>query len=168
MSETVPRARLIALLRNPVDRAYSHYQMVANMGQETLPFEDAIEAEGARLRGEEARMLEDEHYFSFAHQYFSYLSRGFYVDQLVRWSKYFDREQLLILKSEDFFERPAERFRYVIDFLGLPAWEPVAWKIVLKGEYERELNPATRQRLEEYFEMHNLRLYEYLGVDFGW
>lgn len=138
------------------------------MGQETLPFEDAIEAEGARLRGEEARMLEDEHYFSFAHQYFSYLSRGFYVDQLVRWSKYFDREQMLILKSEDFFERPAESFRYVIDFLGLLAWEPVAWKIVLKGEYERELNPATRQRLEEYFEMHNLRLYEYLGVDFGW
>ena len=37
-----------------------------------------------------------------------------------------------------------------------------------KGYYEREMDPATRQWLEEYFEPHNQRLYEYLGVDFGW
>ena len=168
MAEAVPRARLIALLRNPVDRAYSHYRMIVGFGREPLPFEEALTAEEARLSGEKAKMLADERYHSFAHQYLSYLSRGIYVDQLIHWSKFFSDEQMLVLKSEDFFERTPETLKLVLDFLGLPDWEPEAWKIILKGEYDQEMDPATRRRLEEYFEPHNRRLYEYLGVDLGW
>ena len=61
MAGVVPRARLIVLLRNPVDRAYSHYHQEAGRGHEPLTFEEAIEAEEARLRGERDRMLEHEH-----------------------------------------------------------------------------------------------------------
>jgi hypothetical protein len=168
MAEAVPRARLIALLRNPVDRAYSHYQMIVGFGQEPLTFEEALAAEEARLSGEKAKMLVDHRYHSFAHQYFSYLSRGIYVDQLIHFLKFFSDEQMLVLKSEDFFERTPETLKLVLDFLGLPEWEPKAWKINLKGKYDQAMDPATRRHLEEYFEPHNRRLYECLGVDLGW
>jgi hypothetical protein len=171
MAKVVPKARLIALLRNPVDRAYSLYQQQVRKGHETLKFEDAIESEEARLRGERDRMLEDEHLASFEHQHFSYLSRGIYVDQLLRWSRFFDREQLLVLKSEDFFENPIETLQVVLEFLGLPGWKPEVSGLENKrnaGEYERGMNPSTRRRLEEYFEPHNRRLYDHLGVDLGW
>jgi len=93
------------------------------------------------------------------------------VDQLLRWSKFFDDEQMLVLKSEDFFERPVETLKVVLDFLNLPDWEPPVSELQKKrhkGSYEQEMNPATRWRLKEFFEPHNRRLYDYLGVDFGW
>jgi hypothetical protein len=75
---------------------------------------------------------------------------------------------MLILKSEDFFERPRNTLKTVFDFLDLPDWEPEAPEVRKKGNYEQDMNPATRRRLNEYFEPHNRRLYDYLGVDFGW
>jgi len=86
-----------------------------------------------------------------------------------------------VLKSEDFFERPKDTLKVVLAFLDLPEWEPQALEPpdepnkekyertkVNKGRYEQEMDPATRLRLEEYFEAHNRRLYDYLGVDFAW
>lgn len=167
MARVVPEARLIAVLRNPADRAYSHYHQEASRGHEPLTFEEAIEAEEERLRGEVERMLEDEHYVSFNHQNFSYLSRGIYADQLMRWSEFFGDEQMLVLKSEDLFERTSDALESVLGFLGLPGWSPEALEPCLKGSYP-PMNPSTRRRLRDYFEPHNRRLYEYLGVDFGW
>jgi hypothetical protein len=169
MAQVIPQARLIALLRNPVDRAYSHYQMMVRRGFESLGFEQSVEAEAARLRSAKESMLEDEYHASLEHQRFSYLSRGIYVDQLIRWARFFSREQMLVLKSEDLFERPRDTFRLVYDFFDLPHWEPQTWEVRKKGgKYKQEMDPATRHRLEEYFEPHNKRLYEYLGTDFGW
>jgi hypothetical protein len=168
MAEVIPHARLIALLRNPVDRAYSHYQMAVRRGFEHLNFEEAIEAEEARLRSEREEVLEDEHHVSFNLERFSYLSRGVYVDQLVRLSEFFDREQMLVLKSEDFFERPRDTFKLVLNFLDLPNWELETWRRDKKSKYEQKMDPSTRRRLEEYFAPHNRRLYDFLGVDFGW
>jgi Sulfotransferase domain len=168
VAEVLPEARLIALLRNPVDRAYSHYHHQVRNGTETLSFEEAIEAEEARLREERDEATGEARYAGLNHRHFSYLSRGIYADQLALWSKFFSEEQMLVLKSEDFFERPQEILKQVLSFLGLPDWEPVAsWKASKKASYER-MDPATRRRLKEYFEPYNRRLYEYLGVDFGW
>ena len=79
--------------------------------------------------------------------------------------------QMLMLKSEDFFERPVDTLQVVLDFLDLPEWKPKVWELRYKrnkGKYKEKIDPATRQRLEDYFEPRNRRLYEYLGVDFGW
>jgi hypothetical protein len=167
MAEVVPQARLIVLLRNPVDRAYSNYYKEVKRGGETLQFEEAIEVEEARSRGQMDKMLEDDRYTSFNQQQFSYLSRGIYVDQLLRWSGFYSKNQMLVLKSEDFYERPLDTLKLVLHFL--PDWQPDPRVLTKKGttRYSR-MNPATRQRLEDYFEPHNRRLYEYLGVDFGW
>jgi hypothetical protein len=148
MAGVVPQARLIALLRNPIDRAYSHYQMQVKRGTEPLSFEEAIEQ-----------------------QHTSYVSRGIYVDQLLRWFEFFGKEQMLILKSEDFFERPVETLKVVLTFLDLPDWQPDASALQQRrhtGAYTQKMDPSTRRRLEAYFEPYNKRLYEYLGVDFGW
>jgi hypothetical protein len=90
------------------------------------------------------------------------------VDDLLHWSRFFSDEQMLVLKSEDFFESPQKTLTAVLDFLDLPDWEPEAWESGKKRRYEEEMDPATRRRLEEYFEPHNKRLYDFLGVDFGW
>jgi len=166
-AQVVPQARLIALLRNPVDRAYSDYNHKFREAREHLSFEDAIEAEEERLRGEKEKLLADESYHSPKYRRYSYLSRGIYVDQLLEWERHFDRDQLLVLKSEDFFENPQDSFDRVLGFLGLPHWEIGASGQRNEGEYD-EMSFATRQRLEAYFEPHNRRLYEYLGVDLGW
>jgi hypothetical protein len=175
MAEVIPQAQLIALLRNPVDRAYSHYHQGVRRGSETRTFEEAIEAKEARSRGERDKMLDDEHHVGVNHRHSSYLSRGVYVDQLQCWSRFFDREQMLVLKSEDFFAHPGETLKVVLDFLGLPEWEPEASNLRSKysrkkfrGNYLQRMDPATRRRLEEYFEPHNRRLYDFLGKDLGW
>jgi hypothetical protein len=86
---------------------------------------------------------------------------------------------MLVLKSEDLFARPVDTLKVVLDFLDLPEWEPGAAGLQTegfrnkrdkrnKGKYKDEMDPATRRRLEEYFEPHNRRLYDFLGVDLGW
>jgi len=167
ISQTVPQAKLIALLRNPVDRAHSHYHHEVRTGVETLPFEDAIEREEERLSAEKAKILSHEDYRSFNYQNYSYLSRGIYVDQLEDWTRHFDRDQLLILKSEDLDEDPAMTLEQVVQFIGLPRWKLKEYKKYHYAQY-RDMNVATRERLIAYFEPHNQRLYEFLGVDLGW
>lgn len=171
-AEVIPEAKLIVLLRNPVDRAYSHYnhqvKRVKGAGHETLTFEGAIEAEEERLDGELEKLLHDEHYDSFNYRRYSYLSRGAYVDQLFAWSGFFDRSQMLVLRSEDLFDGTREALKSILDFLEIPDWEPkTPVPIPNKREYT-DLSPATRRQLDEYFRPYNQRLYEYLGVDFGW
>jgi hypothetical protein len=170
-AQLVPEAKLIVLLRNPVQRAYSHYQhqvtRVKGEGHETLTFERAIEAEEERLRGEVERMVQDEHYLSPNHRNYSYLARGLYVDQLSAWSKYFDGTQMLVLKSEDLFRDTPSILRATSDFLKIPYWAPEAYSIPNRREYT-DVSTTVRQRLEDFFRPHNLRLYEYLGVDLGW
>ena len=164
---TIPDAKLIVLLRNPVDRAYSFYHHQLRSGVESLSFEDAIESEEERLRGELEKMMDDENYFSFNRQYYSYLSRGIYVDQLRNWMKFFPREQILILESERLFTDPISIFNKIVGFLNLPGAETMELKKLNIKPYP-EINPATRERLVDYFKPHNQKLYDFLGVDFGW
>jgi len=168
MAEVVPEARLIALLRNPADRAYSQYHMAIRNGNEPRSFEEALEEEQAWLLGE-GNGLSDHERDSRANRQrlSSYLRMGLYVDQLLRWRRFFNDEQMLVLKSEDFFERPLKPLKLAHDFLGLPHREPEIRPRGAKHGYE-PMNPSTRQRLEDFFEPHNHRLYELLGADLGW
>ena len=170
-STVLSDAKLIVMLRNPVDRAYSHYQHQVKRGKgegrETLTFEEAIEAEKRILPGEVSKMLQDEFYESLRHRTRSYLRRGIYIDQLLAWSSFFPRKQMLILKSEDLFNDTTNVLERILDFLKIPHWVPETYSIPNKREYAG-VSPLIRQRLDEYYKPHNQRLYEYLGVDLGW
>jgi Sulfotransferase domain len=167
VAEQLPQVRLIALLRDPVVRAYSHYQHEVARGFETLPFEEAIAAEPDRLAGETERMLAEPLYNSFAHQHHSYLARGRYHEQLATWRALFDDSQLLVLSSERFFAEPEGTFGQVLDFLELPAFTPDAFERHNAYDY-RQMGGEVRERLVEHYREPNRRLYESLGDDFGW
>lgn len=171
IAKTLPHVKLIVQLRNPVNRAYSHYYHEVAGGHEKLTFEEAIEREEERIGKEGEKLAQDERYNSFNHRHFSYLARGIYVDQLKVWMDLFPREQFLILKSEDFYADPAASLAQTLEFMHLPSTGIKQQK----HDYEQlnvtkppKMDEAMRKRLIEYFEPYNTRLYEYLGVDFGW
>jgi hypothetical protein len=104
-----PRMLFIILLRDPVERALSHYFHARRHGFETLPLEEALAAEPARLSSGDA----------YSHQKHSYVSRSLYIEQLTRYEALFDRRQLLILRSEDLFSEPEQSWSKIQNFLGL-------------------------------------------------
>lgn len=165
--ETLPGVKIIVLLRDPVERALSHYQLIRRREREPLSFEEAMRAEPQRLAGE-AERLRDPNYRSFAHQHQSYLSRGIYVDQLVEWKARFPWERFLVMKSEDLFADPAATLRRTLEFLGLEPIELATYEARNQATYERKLDPETLAYLEDYYRPHNRRLYELLGSDLGW
>ena len=89
------------------------------------------------------------------------------MDQLSLWFDLFPREQMLVLKSEQLFTEPAEIMARVFEFLGLREWKSLHYRRKNSLSYS-QMSSTTRHRLAEYFEPHNQRLYQLLGVDFGW
>lgn len=167
MFQLIPGVKLLVLLRNPVDRAYSHYHHEVRLGIETLSFKEAIKKEEERLSGEVEKMLKDENYNSFNHQHYSYLSRGIYIEQLKVWMDLFPRNQILILRSEDFYNNTSTVWDQVLNFLNLPSSELPDFRKYNYGNYPR-LDAAMREHLIKYFKPFNEQLYEYLGMDLGW
>jgi hypothetical protein len=167
VAATVPYAKLIALLRDPVERAYSQYNLSSHYGQEDLSFEEALDREPERLAGEEEKIAADPRYKSFSHRYHSYVARGLYAEQLERWFGYFPRQQLLVVRAEDLFRKPVATYGDIVEFLGLPPHELERHAHRNKAEYA-PMHEATRARLTDLFREPNERLYELLGRDFEW
>lgn len=168
--ELTPSIKLIALLRNPVDRAYSHYKDMVRKKKENLSFEAAIEKEEGLSNELLENMIENEKYYNESYFDYSYLRRGIYVDQLKRWFNLFPREQFLILKSEDFFADAAGSFDRVLKFLELPKWHLEEYRQFNcnSGPKHQAMNAVTRKQLIDYFKPHNEKLCEFLGTDFSW
>jgi hypothetical protein len=167
-ASTVPQAKIIILLRNPVDRAFSHYQLKLRRRQEMLSFEDALDAEAERLAGEEEKIIADPSYHSPPYNWYSYLARGRYLEQIIRWQQHFPREQILILESGQLFKRTREVYARVLDFLQLPACQLADDSNRFPGKYGEKMGEKARQRLIDYFAPHNARLYAHLGTKFDW
>ncbi len=163
----VPDAKLIALVRDPVDRAYSHYQHEVALGREPLSFEDALAAEEERTRGEVERLVADPRAFSHAWWDHTYAARGRYADQLESWLEVFPREQLLVVPSEDLGERPAETYAAVLAFLGAESHALPDYPRVFEREYQ-PMRPETRAALAATFAEPNRRLEQLLGRSLGW
>jgi hypothetical protein len=161
-SRLIPNARIIILLRDPVHRAYSHYYHEVRLGNECLSFENAIAAEPSRIAGEAERLRSEPFYQSFGYQHFSYLERGNYSDQIRQWLNHFRPDQFLVLSSEQFFENPANEYRRVLRFLGLPAWELPSYPAEHVGRYP-PMPAHIRDRLVEYYAGYNRTLRSYLN-----
>lgn len=118
IQQLLPTARLIVLLRDPVERCLSGLFHSRRLGLEPLPVEAALAAEPGRLVGAEAALAApDGRHLS--HQEHSYLSRSRYELQLARYKLLFPQEQLLLLRSEDLFADPEPLWRRVLAFLEL-------------------------------------------------
>jgi len=161
----IPKVKLIAILRNPVDRAFSHYNHNRRFGFEERSFEDAVDAEAERLETERLQAPDAHRQVHFMHH--SYKARGAYVDQLVRWFEVFPREQFLVLKAEDLKQEPEQALRRVFGFLDLPYHAPTEFRKLNSAVYET-MDPPVRRKLEEHFAPHNERLAELLGTNLMW
>ncbi len=163
----LPNVKLIVLLRNPVYRAYSHHKMEYARGTDDLDFETAIHQEEKRLKNEIKQMIMDNTYNSYAHQHYSYLERGKYINQLKEWLEFFDKEQILTIKSEDMFEDPDSIFKEVCEFLELPVISLNEYEAHNKGN-QLQMPDEMKQELNKYFKPYNFLLYTFLGRDFNW
>jgi hypothetical protein len=169
-ADSLPEARFVALLRDPVARAWSHHAHQVALGYETLPFEAAIEAEVERLAGEEDRIRSDPSFQATRFRRASYLARGDYAPQLERWFSAVGKDRVLVLVSEEFFAGPVASFRAVEGFLELPHWEDVG-PITARyapGLATDEMSDETRERLRSSFAPKIRRTEELLGRELPW
>ncbi len=163
----VPDAKLIVLLRNPVERAYSNYHHMVRTKREPFSFEEAIAAEENRLEGTVEQIKNNPNASLRNFFNYSYLARGRYIEQVENWLQFYPREQFLFLRSEDMFENPAKMFGQISDFLALPDFDLKEYPNANPGRYA-PMKDETRTYLNEYFRPYNKRLYALLGIDFGW
>ena len=162
----LPGVKLLVLLRDPVERAYSAHANHVGHGLETESFERALELEDSRLAGEAERIVADPEYNSYSHRHHSYRVRGHYIDQLERLEASFGRERILVIDSDDFFADPGPAYDEVLRFLGLPTCSPA---FTPQNARPRAPMPASvRAALEEHYRPYDERLAAWLGREPSW
>jgi hypothetical protein len=168
ISETVPDVKLIALLREPVARAYSNYWDRVVTGHEDLPtFELAMAAEEERLSGVSNAQLLDAKAYNYHHDHHAYFARGCYAEQLRPFFDLFSRDQLLVLPADRMFRDAQLAFDRVQSFLGLRMTDvPLIPRNERKGY--PPIAPDTAAELAARYAPLNDDLFELLGDDFGW
>ena len=158
-----PEAKLIVLLRNPINRAFSHYQMSVKNGFEKLSFEEALESEDERMIL--GHNLDHKH--NYLHQRLGYRSKGIYVDQLKKWLALFPMNQIHIVQSEELFSNPEIECQKILNFLGESAEIRMPLKKANSGS-NNEISDSIRKVLSEFYDPYNQELYSLLNTDFNW
>ena len=167
ISSYFPNTKLIAVLRNPVDKTYSHYIMGVNEGNEKRSFEEVIKYDLKQLENfSDSYSKKSDDYFKNVIEN-SFVARGFYLEQLDIWFKLFPKKQILIIKSEDLASRTTEVVKDIFNFLMLPEYKIKNVSKHRVSDYSK-MNSSTRKTLVEFFKPHNKKLYEFLDRDFGW
>lgn len=164
IKQTCPKVKLIVMLRNPVKRAYSytcmHYRYIQNLSKENklefeLPtFDEFVESILNQIKNPKnvAKTIYE---------------RGHYADRLKKWFKKFNRNQFIIIKSEDFFKEANKITNKVIKELGLPPFKIIN-KNPNKGSYPSSMSDKFKRTLKNYYKKYNRQLYNLLDRNFKW
>jgi hypothetical protein len=163
----LPGVKLLVLVRDPVERAFSAHAHELARGYETEPFERALELERTRVEGEAERMVADPEYLSFGLQHHAYRLRGQYIDQLERLEALVGRDSIHVVQSAEFFSAPATVFAGVLEFLGLPQMGEIAFDRH-NARPRSPMPPQLRAELEAHFRPYDERLEAWLGHAPGW
>lgn len=167
VAATIPDVRIVVVLRDPVARAYSHYNHERARGFEDLSFEDAIAAEPERLAGEDTRIRHEPGYRSSSHQHHSYVARGMYLEQLERWRAVVGPDRILILLSEELFADPDAIYRRTLSFLGVPERSLASYERANSRAYP-PMPERVEATLRERFAEPNRALAASLGRPLPW
>ena len=164
----LPKIKLIVILRNPIDKAYSTYQQQFRFGEYTTSFEDTINAEFRRIDLNKDFPELNSNNYDFENLVAQNIIRhGVYADYLETWLKIFDRKQILILNSDDLKKSTKETLRRVFNFLNVSNYDIKDTSQVNVGKYPT-INKITRKKLIEFFKPHNQRLNKLLDTEFNW
>src|SRR4030095_2035973 len=150
-----PKIKLLILLRDPVERAFAHWNMQRFRGREPLDFFDAVREEKDRIAG--APLAEARR--------FAYVDRGFYGQQLERFFKFFPREQVKAVKFEDFKEKQRETLTSIFSFLSLKPLRSVRSKDRNIVPYQRAMNWEEKVFLYNLFAEDIAKVEQLLGWD---
>jgi hypothetical protein len=167
IAANLPSVKLIVLVRDPTERAYSAHAHELARGFETEDFERALELEEERTASEAARIRADPGYLSLSHQHHSYVARGQYAEQLDVLAQHVGADRILAVDSGDFFTRPEPVYDRVLDFLGLPHHGyPVFERH--NARPRTAMPDALRSRLDRHFLPWDERLADWLPETPSW
>ena len=159
ISRTIPNSKFIIIFRNPVDRAYSNYNLAVRTGNEELSFENAIEEEIEFIRNHTFRESVDRRR--------SYLAKGIYAEQLEIWKNIFPENQIHIICMEDMEKDPQNELLKIFQFLKIPKYKiknPQKQKMV---KYVK-MDANTRRKLLDYYKPYNEKLFNIIQKKFEW
>jgi len=159
----IPNVKLIAILRNPVDGAYSNYNKNPNL--KDIQFEDVIKKELKMFEREKKQIEKNDQHASIMDD--SVLVRGLYAHQLETWIKQFPKDQMLFLATEDLTADHNKIFQEIFSFLKLPKYD-INYERKNVGKYTEKMKPETRKFLINFYKPHNQKLYDLLGKNFDW
>ncbi|MBW3020037.1 sulfotransferase domain-containing protein [Candidatus Woesearchaeota archaeon] len=152
MFETLPNAKLIFIIRNPITRAYSSYNHQLQQGftwENDFSIDSSFDEAINEVFNKDLMM--------------DFVSIGFYINQIKHLLKYFKKEQLLILISEQMRKNPQETYNKIFDFLGLKRFDIDYTPNIHSRKYKEPMKEETRKKLKEIYKPYNERLFEFLG-----
>jgi Sulfotransferase domain len=167
IARDLPGVRLVVMVRDPVERAYSAHRHELARGFETEPFERAVELEDERTAGEAQRLVDEPDGRSVSHRHHSYLARSRYSEQVARLREAVGEDRVHIVDADRFFEEPHEEFERLREWLGLAPWRP--GRVEQWNARPRDpLAPEVRDRLRAYFEPFDTELAAQMGRTPRW
>ena len=159
-----PNTKLIIVLRNPVDRTYSHYHLAKKFG-ETRTFDELVKEDMNNILKWKVDSKDDNYFGTKVEK--SFLARGFYAEQLEKWFKLFSTNQIMIVPSEKLASDTQNTMSGIFKFLNLPEFKIPNTKKVNVSQYSK-MNPATRKLLIDFFKPYNEELNNFSNIDFEW
>jgi len=165
----LPDVKLIFILRNPIERAYSHYNHKLTKGKEKSSFEEVVAMELAMLKKKNTEICKEKTATTHHYNYTGYISRGLYEQQLKKWFEFFPKKNLFFVLSEDLFKNPEEELNKLFKFLSLPEYRLKEYKKFRESANKSgNIDAECRKMLKEYYEPFNQKLYELLDRDLKW
>jgi hypothetical protein len=150
-----PAMKIIIILRNPVDRAFSNWNMEYVLKREFLSFHEAIRTETQRI----------QEVLPLQHRVYAYVDRGFYTEQIRRIWHYFPKAQTHFIKSEQLKNDPQTELDRVCNFLGVAKMPDIKPRTVLASPYATSMTEADRTYLKELYEFEIKDLEQILSWD---
>ncbi len=167
--EHLPGIKLIVLLRNPVERAISHYYHNIKVKREPLDIRHAFNFEKTRLNIDYQKLKADKNYIAYHYMYFSYKAKGIYYKQLQKYFKYFNKNQFFIIQSERFFNNPELILLNLWKYLGVNEnFIPNDLEPVNKSKIKKDVPEKFYKELIEFYKPYNEKLYNLLGYEYDW
>ena len=163
--ESFPQAKIISNLRNPIDRAYSNYIIMLQDGDTTKTFEEIVKMEMDEIDKSKSKLNDESYIVDIFYE--NLLARGFYANQLEVWFEKFQKNQLLMISTEDLAQKTDQVLTKVFEFLDLPYFKIRDFTKQNKREYPL-MKDETRKLLIEFYKPHNEKLYSLINQHFDW
>ncbi len=165
IKKCVPDAKIILMLRNPVQRAFSHYKMSVKLGFEKADFSTALKFEQQRILNDVDLLTHGDH---LLFKRLAYCKRGEYYRYIEPWFLHFKRDHILVLKSEDYFLNPSDVFKNVEQFLKINNSKNINFKPVNVSTLDNKISKQDQDQLNNHYKEWNKKLFQFLNVNWSW